>query len=61
MRVNPPPRVCEQCKKIPAWERLRGPDQQVRLADGRVVLRRGQGWVCILCGHTVPISHEAWT
>ncbi len=61
MRVNPPPEVCEQCKKTPAWERLKGPDQLVRLADGRTVRRRGQGWVCNFCGHTLPISHEAWS
>jgi hypothetical protein len=61
MKANPPPPTCDQCKKMPNWERLKGPDQQVRLKDGRIVLRRGQGWVCPLCGHTVPISFEAWT
>jgi hypothetical protein len=61
MRVNPPPVICDQCKQMPAWERLHGPDQQVRLKDGRTVTRRGQGWVCTRCGHTIPISFEAWT
>ncbi|TMF55616.1 MAG: hypothetical protein E6I22_07095 [Chloroflexi bacterium] len=61
MKANAPPTVCDQCKRMPHWERLRGPDQQVRLADGRMVLRRGQGWVCTRCGHTIPISFEAYS
>ena len=26
--------------------------------DGRVVSRRGRGWACRRCGHTVPLSRE---
>jgi rubrerythrin len=46
---------------MPRWERINGPDQTVRLEDGRQVVRRGQVWVCTRCGHQVPVSFEAWT
>jgi rubrerythrin len=46
---------------MPRWERLAGPDQEVTLDDGRIVLRRGQVWVCTHCGHSTPVSFEAWT
>lgn len=61
MRANPPPPTCDQCKRMPSWVRLMGPDQEVLLDDGRIVRRRGQGWVCNFCGHTVPISFESVT
>ena len=61
MKANPPPTICDQCKHMPRWERIHGPDQSVRLEDGRQVVRRGQVWVCTHCGHQVPVSFEAWT
>ncbi len=61
VKTNPPPPTCDQCKHMPRWERINGPDQSVRLEDGRDVIRRGQVWVCTHCGHQVPVSFEAWT
>lgn len=46
---------------MPDWVRLTGPDQEVTLDDGRIVVRRGQVWVCPHCGHSTPVSFEAWT
>jgi hypothetical protein len=53
--------MCDQCKHLPRWEHVSGPDQSVKLEDGRQVVRRGQVWVCTHCGHQVPVSFEAWT
>jgi ribosomal protein L37AE/L43A len=61
MKANPPPPTCDQCKRMPRWERLTGPDHEVHLDDARIVLRRGQVWVCTHCGHSTPVSFEAWT
>jgi hypothetical protein len=61
MKANPPPTICDQCKRMPNWERLTGPDREVTLDDGRIVVRRGQVWVCPHCGHSTPVSFEAWT
>ena len=74
MLVNPPPAQCDSCKRVAragfgmgiglcagdpaAWIPLYGPDESVTLDDGRVVSRRGRGWVCRRCGHTVPLSRE---
>ncbi len=46
MKLNPPPAICDQCKHLPRWEHISGPDQSVKLEDGRQVVRRGQVWVC---------------
>jgi len=61
VKLNPPPTICDQCKHMPRWEHVSGPDQSVRLEDGRSVMRRGQVWVYTHCGHQVPVSFEAWT
>ena len=72
MLVNPPPDRCDSCKRVaragvgtglaagdPAsWILLDGPDTLVTLDDGRTATRRGRGWVCRNCGHTVPMSRE---
>jgi hypothetical protein len=41
-----------------AWHLLDGPDTLVTLDGGRTAARRGHGWVCRRCGHTVPMSRE---
>lgn len=72
MLVNPPPDRCDSCKRVAragfgtglcagdpaAWIPLYGPDAIVTLDDGRSVARRGRGWACRRCGHTVPLSRE---
>jgi len=72
MLVNPPPDRCDSCKRVAragvgtglaagdpaAWILLDGPDTLVTLDGGGTVTRRGRGWVCRSCGHTVPISRE---
>ena len=72
MLVNPPPDVCDSCKRVAragfgtglaagdpaAWIALEGPDTLVTLDDGRTAARRGRGWVCRRCGHTIPVSRE---
>jgi hypothetical protein len=73
MLVNPPPDRCDSCKRVArapgvgtglaagdpaAWILLEGPDTLVTLDDGRTSMRRGKGWVCRRCGHTVPTSRE---
>lgn len=72
MLVNPPPDTCDGCKRVAragygtglaagdpaAWIALPGPETWVTLDDGRSVWRRGRGWVCRRCGHTVPVSRE---
>lgn len=72
MLANPPPHRCEGCGRTTrgveanapasgdprAWVLLAGPDTTVTLDDGRAVARRGHGWVCRSCGHTVPLARE---
>ena len=72
MLLNPPPDRCDSCKRVArsglgtglaagdpaAWVLLDGPDTVVTLDDGRTAMRRGRGWVCRRCGHTVPVSRE---
>lgn len=72
MLVNPPPDRCDSCQRVAragvgtglaagdpaAWILLDGPDTLVTLDDGRTSMRRGRGWVCRRCGHTVPVSCE---
>ncbi len=72
MLVNPPPDRCDSCKRVAragvgtglaagdpaAWILLDGPDTLVTLDEGRTSMRRGRGWVCRRCGHTVPVSCE---
>jgi hypothetical protein len=59
MLYNPPPDTCDHCKQRAAeWRLVDGPDQMVRLSDGREVTRRGRVYVCAECGHTVPVSSE---
>jgi len=72
MLVNAPPSRCEACGRsthgslgsglaagdVNAWILLEGPDTEVTLDDGRSTPRRGRGWVCRTCGHTVPLSRE---
>jgi hypothetical protein len=72
MLVNPPPDRCEGCSRgsraapgaavsagdRDAWIALDGPEVSLTLESGAVVERRGRGWVCRRCGHTVPVSRE---
>jgi hypothetical protein len=72
MLVNPPPHRCESCNRVAragpaaalsagdleAWIALEGPQVSLTLESGAVVERRGRGWVCRRCGHTVPVSRE---
>jgi hypothetical protein len=72
MLVNPPPDRCESCHRVArpepgaadstgdgdAWIALEGPQVSLTLESGAVVERRGRGWVCRRCGHTVPVSRE---
>ena len=72
MLVNPPPDTCDRCKRVAragfgtglaagdtgSWIALEGPDTIITLDDGRTTARRGRGWVCRRCGHTVPLSRE---
>ena len=72
MLVNPPPDRCDSCGRVrrgthgtglaagdpAAWVALPGDDVTVTLDDGRILQRRGRGWVCRACGHTVPLSRE---
>jgi hypothetical protein len=72
MLFNSPPFRCEGCGRTTkgrepnapaagdpsAWWLLDGPDVLITLDDGRSVARRGHGWACRRCGHTVPLSRE---
>ncbi|TMC48185.1 MAG: hypothetical protein E6J14_12870 [Chloroflexi bacterium] len=72
MLVNPPPDRCESCGRVThagsgfgiaagdpgAWLPLEGPETNLTLDNGITVTRRGRGWVCRACGHTVPASRE---
>jgi hypothetical protein len=72
MLVNPPPDRCQSCHRPAraepgtaltpgdrdAWIALEGPEVILTLEGGAVAVRRGRGWVCRRCGHTVPVSRE---
>lgn len=72
MLVNPPPSRCERCGRTTtgadgcgpaagdpaAWILLEGPEVTISLDDGRRTSRRGRGWACRSCGHTVLLSRE---